>query len=201
MDGLERSGNVYLSHVLAISFGIEVKSVRTHLVKTLIEHKGSDPFIVPLRDPLDSITSSKLFADYVFNNNIFNNHNNNATKIEIIIKRHERYVDYLIENPKFFIAPFHEFTKDHNSVIDKIIKFYPDCKSLENRKIKTKEEILLNIQEKDFKDSHHPELGNFPRNESQEKQAIKTLLIKQYSKEISKIQEKVNTLYQRYYDI
>jgi hypothetical protein len=201
MDGLERSGNVYLSHVLTVSFGTEVKSARTHLVKTLIEYKGSDPFIVPLRDQLDSITSSKLFADYIFNNNLFNNNNNNGTKIEIIIKRHERYVDYLIENPKFFIAPFHEFTKDHNTVIDKIIKFYPDCKSLKNRKIKTKEEILLNIQEKDFKDSHHPELGNFPRTESQQKQVIRSLLLNKYSKEISRIQEKNNILYQRYYNI
>jgi hypothetical protein len=199
MDGLERSGNVYLSHVLSVSFGIEIKSVRTHRILTLMEHKGSDPFIVPLRDALDSITSAKLFADYTFSNNLFNN--NNETKIEEIIKRYEKYIDYLIKNPKFFIAPFHEFTKDHNPVISKIIKFYPNCKFLENRQIKTKKEILLSIKEKDFKYSYHPELGNFPRSESQEKQQTRSLLVNKYSKEISNIQEKINILYQRYYEI
>jgi len=199
IDGLERSGNVYLTNVLQYSFQHKIVTKRDHIVSTLKNYKGSDPFIVPVRDALDSIASAKVFRDYVFNNKLFNDTNPNENKIENIIKRYSEYMDYLVENPKFFIAPFNEFTNDHNMVVSKIISFFPEHEFLKNKKRVSTEYIFSKVREDEY--SHHPELGNFPRQESEQKNEIKCLLFSQYGKEIQEIQDKINILYQRYYDI
>jgi hypothetical protein len=196
IDGLERSGNVYLGYVLGDSFGAEIKSVRTHELKTLINYKDSDPFIVPVRGALDSIASAKVFRDYVYDNKLYGDRNRDESSLETIVARYKKYIDYLLENPQFFIAPFHEFTKDHGPVIDKIVKFYPDVQFLRKKHPSTKKDILLSASL--TKNAFHKELGNFPREEVYKKYTIKDLLLAQHGHDIHYMQNKINSLYQRY---
>ena len=120
LDGLERSGNVYLSYLLGFSLGLKIDSLRTHHLSTLIEYKGSEPFIVPVRDALPSLVSAKVYRDYVFNNKLYGDYTGSEAKIERILERYKEYTDYLLDNPQFFIAPFDAFTKDHEVFVDRV---------------------------------------------------------------------------------
>lgn len=197
LDGLERSGNVYLSYALSYSFGVEVISSKTHMLETLKDYKGSDPFIVPVRDALDSISSAKVYRDYVYNNKGVNYVNKENTEFEVILKRYREYTDYLVENPQFFIAPFYAFTEDHNLVVNKIIKFYPNHKHLKNTSVLTKEKIFSNIQGI-RENAYHPQLGNLPREDNKEKYQMRSILLEKYNKEIANIQSNIDILYKRY---
>ncbi len=206
LDGLERSGNVFLSNAIQISINVDIVSLRSHELSTLKNYIGEYPFIVPVRDAFDSIASAKAYRDYVFNNNMYGDNNNGQGEIWVIIERYQQYIDYLIENPRFFIAPFHCFIEDHNETVRKMIKFYHPY--FENKIIKvfTKEEMLLTTtdtkQKHNFsKDAFHPELGNFPRKKSNDRKKIEQILLTNYSKEIEGLQKKQEILYKRYYDI
>jgi hypothetical protein len=205
LDGLERSGNVYLTYALGCCFEKEIRSTRSHSVKTLKNHRISDPFIVPVRDAVDSIASAKVFRDYIFENQITEDAYGMNSELDKIISRYQNYIEYLVDSPQFFIAPFHKFIDDHNAVVDKIIKFYPDHEFLKNKKITTKEEIFsqveLKIKSNIYKNAYHPQIGNFPREDNEKKHQVKSLLLTKYNKEIESIQEKIEILYQRYDDI
>lgn len=199
LDGLERSGNVYLSYAISLSTGINLNSLRTHNIETLKNYKGSDPFIVPVRDALESISSARVFRKYVFDNKMFNDMGGTESELDNIVRRYKEYTDYLVKNEKFFIAPFHEFTKDHMLVINKMIKFYSNLYDIKIIDFLNKEDIFLKI-EKQHKDqySHHPQLGNFPREDNEEKYQIRELLLKQYRDDTEHIQSNINLLYKRY---
>ena len=158
LDGLERSGNVYLSYAISSSVNAELKSLRTHDLKTLKEYDKPDPFIVPVRDAIDSISSSLVFRNYVFNNKVFGDVTGTEAKIEKIIERYQEYTKYLIDNPQFFIAPFNYFIKDHNPVIEKMKKFYPNQKDLKDIKHTSKSDVFLKIKLKENDFSFCPEI-------------------------------------------
>jgi hypothetical protein len=104
---------------------------------------------------------------------------------------------FLLHNEKFFIAPFHEFTKDHNGVIDVLVKQYP---GLSIEKYYTKEQMIKEILEKDKGGGiEHPELGNLPRTHSLEKTKIEKILLSDYKEQIKEIQDIIDLLYERYY--
>jgi hypothetical protein len=65
LDGLERSGNVYLSYVLNESMDIELRTLRNHKIEVLKEYNRTNAFIVPVRDAFESIASAKVYRDYV----------------------------------------------------------------------------------------------------------------------------------------
>lgn len=206
LDGLERSGNVYLSSILDKCMDFEIRTLRNHEISTLKQYKRINLFIVPLRDAIPSISSSKVYRDYVHANGLYNDTDINNTNLDTIISRYKEYVDYLIEQPKFFIAPFHRFTEDPNEICKKIVKFYEKNSRFKIVKVFTKEEmleeIILDRSKSDLgKTMFHEELGNFPRNQSAKKAEVEKILIDKYSKDIDYIQSKINILYQRYYDI
>jgi hypothetical protein len=201
LDGLERSGNVYLSYAIGVSTGIELKSLRTHDVKTLQEYNDHWPFIVPVRDAIPSIVSAKIFRDYVHENGLFGDKDELESNLDRIISRFEEYTNYLNITNKFFIAPFDEFIKDHNMVLDKIIKFYDDPRFQVVQRC-TKEELFDHIKKWGNDEySHHPQLGNFPRENNTDKLKIESLLIEKYAERIESIQNQINRLYSRYYAI
>jgi len=203
LDGLERSGNVFLSYAIGESMDVELKSLRTHTIATLKDYNETNPFIVPVRDALPSIVSAKIFRDYVHNNKLFNDNDPHESNLETIISRYKAYVSYLVDSPKFFIAPFHRFIEDHNETIDKIVKFYNnDSFKITDRY--TKEEIVLNAKkdENDFgKYAFHPQLGNFPRTKGQEKEDVESMILSKYAEDINDIQKNIDILYERYYAI
>jgi len=203
LDGLERSGNVFLSYAVGESMDVELKSLRTHTVDVLRGYSDSNPFIVPVRDALPSITSAKIFRDYVHNNRLFNDNNDHESNIDTIISRYKEYIKYLIDSPQFFIAPFHCFTQDHNDTVDKIVRFYKDYDlKIINRY--TKKEILSNLEKdkSEFGDyAFHPQLGNFPRTKSQEKEDVESMILSKYAEDINDIQKNIDILYERYYAI
>lgn len=201
LDGLERSGNVFLSYAIGLSFGRELRSLRTHKVETLKDYDQDKPFIVPLRDALPSIVSAKIFRDYVHHNNLFSDNDSTEIDIERIISRYKEYTSYLIESPKFFIAPFHHFIKDHNPVLEKICKFYNDPEIKIIKKY-NKEDLFKQIDIKNTEEyKYHPEIGNFPRKASQEKEKMKKWINSSYGTEIKSIQDNIDILYSRYNSI
>jgi hypothetical protein len=197
LEGIERSGNVFLTYCLGMSFNNDLISTRNHEIDAIQNYFGSDPFVVPVRDALDSIISSKIYRDYVFTNDIYGNRNKDHTDINFIINRYKEHMTTLLHNPKFFIAPFHEFIKDHNSVINVLIKQYP---GLIIERYYTKEEMLEEIFKKHKGENvEHPELGNFPRVHSVERKRIERLFLSEYKQEIEEIQGIIDLLYERYY--
>jgi hypothetical protein len=196
LDGLERSGNVFLSYAISLTTGIEVVAVRTHMVDTLKEYKEDYPFVVPVRDALPSIASAKVYRDKVLNDNLYGVSENITQQLDYIINTYKTYIDFLLDNPKFFIAPFHEFTKDHNAVIDKLSKQYPSIQKYKNVTYKDIEEISSKMNDKIF----DPEIGNLPRPNPKKEDVEKTLK-SDFSEEISGIQSNIDKLYERYYNI
>ena len=95
-----------------------------------------------------------------------------------------------------FVAPFHEFTKDHNAVNEVIGKTYgltPIFKL-------SSEEIILKMDGHFHQERDIPYISNFPRDAVPEKEEIKQMLISEYQEDINIIQANINILYKRYYD-
>jgi hypothetical protein len=194
VDGLERSGNVFLSNAIGSTLGVMVDSKKTHYIHTLKEYKKDYPFVVPVRDALPSIVSAKIFRDRVFATQLYVDNEARNSFLENIIKRYDEYIQYLVDHPEFFIAPFHVFTKDHNLVIDALVKMHPKLKRV---KTLTSKEIIDKAIDSDPQslDSY---LGNFPRQHVEEKKDIEQTILKNHSEEISQIQEKIQLLYKRF---
>jgi hypothetical protein len=197
LEGIERSGNVFLSYCLGLSIENDLISTRNHELDSIKGYCGNEPFVVPVRDALDSVISSKVYRDYVVINKLYGAKDDEHADIGFIINRYKKYMTFLLHNEKFFIAPFHEFTKDHNGVIDVLVKKYP---GLSIEKYYTKEEMIKEILEKDKGGGiEHPELGNLPRTHSLEKTKIKKILLSDYKEQIKEIQDIIDLLYERYY--
>jgi hypothetical protein len=195
-----------LSAVIDKSMDVQIKAVRSHDINTLKKYNRVNPFIVPLRDAFASIASSKVYRDYVHANGLYNDIDSDNNNLDVIISRYKEYVEYLIESPKFFIAPFHRFTEDHTETCKKIVKFHENTSKLVIARSLTKEEMLAEIlsdqKYSDWGDMwFHKELGNFPRSQSESKAEVEGTLADKYSKDIEEIQRGINILYQRYYDI
>jgi hypothetical protein len=192
IDGLERSGNVYLSYALGMSTGCKIIAKRTHDIKILKDYNEEHPFIVPVRDALPCLSSAKIFRDKRISSldNL-----DRPEDPDQMLKRFLQYTGYLVDNPKFFIAPFHEFVKDHNSVILKISNQYPN---IINRNSVTSEDIKKRMSED--RDALDPELGNQPR-PTPKKAEVEEMLNSKWPKTIKDIQSNIDRLYQRYYDL
>lgn len=195
IESLERSGSTFFAYAISMATGIDVISSPDHTLKPLKEYDKDYPFIITLRDALPSITSSKIYRDYFYNNKLSNSYDIENTLLENIIARYKEYTEYLIDNPKFFIAPFQEFTKDHNKVIEVVSWTYP---ILENVKPVTYEEISVRASSI-IETVYDPEIGNLPRENSELKNKISKIILENYSDEIEQIQSNINKLYNRYY--
>jgi hypothetical protein len=193
VDGLERSGNTFLGGAIGYTLGIQVYPLWSHRVETLKNRNTEYPFIVPLRNVLESIVSAKLYRDYTWENKIQTNERTGNPKE--LIDRYSEYIDYLIIDKDLFIAPFHEFTKDHNSVIDVIGKTY-QCPIVARY---TGAEIIKKIGENPKLDNAYT--GNFPRQYAQEQSKVVELFLSEYKAQIDQMQACVDKLYSRYYDI
>lgn len=208
IDGFERSGNTYLAVCIGVTLAVEVSPQFTHLISTLEERDKRSLFVVPVRDALPSLVSAKLYRDYQWANdvprqdNILGRSHERTGNPEELIARYKEYTDYLIDNDEFFIAPFKEFTKDHNRVIDVMIRDLPEYTPIQRF---TKDE-MIDICNKHYskRNPHVNEksnsyLNNFPREQAKEKEDIKEMFVSNYSKEINKIQSNIDILYKRYY--
>jgi hypothetical protein len=214
LDGLERSGNVYLSHAVSLITGIEVISSRRHTIEVLKNYDKEFPFIVPVRDAIDSISSAKIYRDHYsleYSEMLANlkhvdlkkihemtlelKHIKMTSELKNIIERYKEYIQYLVDNPKFFIAPFYEFTEDVNKVIKKLSKQYPDIKIYKNV---TFEEVKDYVSRN--KNVYHPEYGNLPR-ETPKQSEIQELLKSEFLEEIQSIQANIEKLYKRYHEL
>jgi len=158
LDGLERSGNVFLSYAISLITGKQVIAVRDHMVKVLKDYDKEYPFVVPVRDALPCIASAKIYRDKVVTSKFHESGENDTKELFYIIDMHSEYIQYLVDNPKFFIAPFHEFTKDPIKVMQKLSNMYPEIK-VEN--YTTCEEIEATVSKNE--DVYDTESGNLPR--------------------------------------
>jgi hypothetical protein len=192
IDGLERSGNTFLAGAIGYTLGVEAIPLWSHRVETLKNRDKDYIFVVPLRDVLPSITSAKLYRDYCWKNGIQSNERTGEP--EELISRYSDYVKYLLTDESLFIAPFSEFTKDHNLVIRTLAK-ENGLKIVEKY---TGEEIIKKIGENPKLDN--PYTGNFPREYAEEHSEVIDLFLSEYKNEIDSIQESINKLYQRYYN-
>jgi hypothetical protein len=202
-DGLERSGNVFLSYAISLITNSQVKSVRSHNIDTLENYNEDYPFVVPVRDALPSIASAKIYRDKSFldHPDKMVRHpgtdipDDSSLQIENIIKRFLDYTQYLVDNPKFFIAPFHEFTKDATSVMKKLAVQYPTMVVLDTITNKDVEDMLS-----DGVNMFDSEIGNLPR-PTPKKAEMEEMLKYNFSTEIQAVQSNIDKLYKRYYDL
>jgi hypothetical protein len=192
LDGLERSGNVFLSYAISLITGKEVVAVRDHMVKVLKDYDKEYPFVVPVRDALPCIASAKIYRDKVVTNKFHESGENDTKEFPHIIKVHAEYIQYLVDNPKFFIAPFHEFTKDPMKFMCKLSNKYPDIKVTNSITCEKIKEIVSQNE-----DAYDTESGNLPRT-TPKKQEIEEILKSQFLEEIQAIQLNIDTLYERY---
>ena len=195
LEGKQRSGNVFLSYAITMTTGLDVISPRTHRLETLKNYNKPNPFVVPVRDALPSIASAKIFKDWVLENGSFTLREKTQDP-GYIIEQYKIFMQYLVDNPKFFIAPFHEFTKDHNKVISKLSKQYPFIQNVRNV---TYEEIAEEAYKHDPM-FFNPETGNFPR-PTPKKEEVEKMLLSEYLEEIEGIQLNIDKLYERYYSL
>lgn len=193
--GLERSGNVFFEYCLTYSLQAKIISTRSHSVRSLQEHRGIDPFIVPVRDILPSITSAHIYWKGLYDAKVEGFDDPEIYNPDKLIKKHAEYIEYLVNSPRFFIAPFHEFTKDHNKVIETFRSLYPDIPRLYTL---TTDEVIERAKSKGTWE-HTPKNGNFPRQESPRKNEIKELFVTKHGSKLKAIQNNINILYDRYY--
>jgi hypothetical protein len=121
-----------------------------------------------------------------------NNPDEHSLQIENIIQRFLDYTQYLIDNPRFFVAPFDEFTKDATPVLQKLSNQYPRIT------------IFNNVTNQDIEDScslgenmFHTEAGNLPR-PTPKKAEMEEMLKSQFFIEIQAVQTNVDKLHKRY---
>jgi hypothetical protein len=194
VDGLERSGNTFLSGAIGYTLGVEVIPLWSHKIETLENRDKESPFIVPLRDALPSLVSGKIYKDYAIEHGL-NKHNTGLyADTEVVLQRYKDYTQYLLDNEDLFVAPFHEFTKNHNSVINAIAKEY----DLEIVKRFYDKEIIDLIGEKP--ELANPQLSNFPRESAPEKATVEEMFLSNYKEDIDAIQANIDKLYKRYYE-
>lgn len=193
VDGLERSGNTFLGAALTHTLDTEVVTLWSHRVSTLEKRDLSSPFIVPLRDVLPCIVSAKIYRDYTWKKNLQTNERTGDP--DELIGRYSEYIDYLTKNDGLFIAPFSEFTRDHNSVIDTIVKNFAG-NTIKQRL--TSQEVIDLVKKRPILNNAY--LGNFPRESAEEKEETMGLFLSDYKKDIDNMQDSVDKLYQRYYD-
>lgn len=208
IDGLERSGNAFLSACIGETLKTRVNVKFTHLISALQERKEGSLFVVPVRDVLPSIVSAKIYRDYQWENNIPRQDNilgrehERTGDPEELLERYDQYIEYLIGHDDFFIAPFDKFTKDHNKVIDIMIKPFSEL-SVQKR-FDTEEMLrLCDVRYTSFNPAVNgltkPYLGNYPREKTKNKEEIKDMFVSKYSKRLRDIQNNINELYKRYY--
>jgi hypothetical protein len=198
LDGLSRSGNIFLTFAISSFFGDELISERTHKISSLKKYKNESCFIVPVRDALPCLLSTVIYIDYTINNKIFGGSDKAKGYLERLVPDHIEYLNYLVDNKHFFIAPFHEFTKDHISVCNVIAAEYPQ---LNKKTRKSTKEKILKKAESQNKYFYHPHLGNAPREEVSYKKETQDMIQNKYEKELDIMQENINKLYNRYYKI
>jgi hypothetical protein len=108
------------------------------------------------------------------------------------------YLEYLVKNDNFFIAPFDEIINNHIAVCRVIAAKYPELKTTGKQE---GSEDLIATAEKTNPYLYDPYIGNVPRNSNLDKTKIEKMLLSKYSKELDEMQVSINTLYERYYSI
>lgn len=196
IDGLERSGNTFLGGAIGYSFGIQTIPLWLHKVEALENRDKESPFIVPVRDALPSLVSGKLYKDYAIMAGLAEPGVRIYTTQEETIQRYKDYTQYVIDHEDLFVAPFHEFTKDHNAVNEVIGKTYELTPIFKL----SSEEIILKMDGHFHQERDIPYISNFPRDAVPEKEKIREMFMSEYQEDINIIQANIDILYQRYYD-
>ena len=193
IDGFERSGNTFLGEAMGWTLETSVVTLRSHKISNLQDKLPEDIFVVPVRDALPTLISAKVYRDYLWANNL--QVNDRTGDPAELLERLTAYIDYLLTDEEVFIAPFDKFVSDHNAVIEVFVEKYPDY-SVARRYT---ESAIIDKNEFTQEEKENPHVGNFPRSSaSEEKSAAENIFLSTYATEIESIQNKINTLYQRY---
>jgi hypothetical protein len=198
LDGLARSGNVFLSFALNSFFKNNIKSKRTHEIASLKKYKNGDCFIVPVRDALPALASTVIYMDHVIDNEMFGATQTSKKYLNRLVLNSVQYLEYLVNNTHFFIAPFHEIVKDHMSVCNVIAAEYPELEL--TGKIETSKDLIATA-EKTNPYLYDPYIGNVPRSSNIDTAEVQEMLLDKYAAELDQMQNSVNILYSRYYSI
>jgi len=193
IDGFERSGNTFLGEAMGWTLETSVVTLRSHKISNLQDKLPEDIFVVPVRDALPTLISAKVYRDYLWANNL--QVNDRTGDPAELLERLTAYIDYLLTDEEVFIAPFDKFVSDHNAVIDVFVEKYPDYSVAR----KYNESAIIDKNALTQEEKENPYVGNFPRSSaSEEKASAENIFLSTYATEIESIQNKINTLYQRY---
>jgi hypothetical protein len=198
LDGLARSGNVFFSFALNSFFENQIISKRTHDISSLKKYINGTCFVVPVRDALPSLVSNVIYMDHVIENEMFGGSKKSNNYLENLVMSNKAYLEYLVKNDNFFIAPFDEIINNHITVCRVIAAKYPELKT--TGKLEGSEDLIATA-EKTNPYLYDPYIGNVPRNSNLDKTKIEKMLLSKYAKELDEMQVSINTLYERYYSI
>lgn len=193
VDGFERSGNTFLGEAMGWTLETNVVTLRSHKISNLQDKLPEDIFVVPVRDALPTLVSAKVYRDYLWDNNL--QVNDRTGDPAELLERLTAYIDYLLTDQEVFIAPFDNLVADHNAVIDVFVTKYP---TYSVAKRYTEDQVIAKngfTQE----EKENPYIGNFPRTPAAtEVSAAQDIFLNTYVTQIQSLQNKINTLYQRY---
>jgi hypothetical protein len=198
LDGLARSGNVFLSFALNSFFENQIISKRTHDISSLKKYIKGTCFIVPVRDALPSLVSNVIYMDHVISNEMFGGSKVSNNYLDNLVSSNKAYLEYLVEHDNFFIAPFEEITKDHISVCRVVAAQYPELTP--SGKIESSKELIATA-EKTNPYLYDPHIGNVPRDSNLDKSETEAILVSKYGKELEEMQKSIEILYDRYHSI
>jgi hypothetical protein len=200
LDGLERSGNVFLGYLLSFNLDIGIITTRKHDLEILQGYKNDLPFIVPVRDALPSLVSARIYRKYVYENNLFGSSNFDDFEPFVLLPRYRKYIKYLIDHPEFFIAPFEEFTNNSDRFLKTFTKVYPEANIVDAYSV---EQVIAKGKDEQSKSPYQKinALSNFPRDNDLEKKQVEKMFLDNHKEMIDAIQANIDILYKRYYDL
>ena len=130
--------------------------------KKYVETDQTHPYIVPIRNPKDALISHYIHAKKLFDDK----ERSNSIDIQILDMTH--LWEFVLENDKFFIAPFESFTVDTQDFFVKLENKYPELKARANQDMSISDiyDDMKNAEIKYMPKDIYLEVGHYPREKS-----------------------------------
>lgn len=160
-----------------------------------VENKETFPFVVPVRNAKEALISHYIHAKKLYNVE------KSATNIELQIRNIKDMWEFVLQNDKFFIAPFKEFTQDPRDFFDKLEKKYPELRRKINLHFYIDEiyESLRNYEVETIPKDVYLEIGHYPREKSEfYDEAVFELNLDKYKKSLEHLNNLEKELVSRY---
>jgi hypothetical protein len=167
--GFQRSGHNFLMHHLKNRYFLNHIENKNYALHSVVHHKNyisgglSHPFIVPLRDPVDTLISHHVHAKKLSDNF------SASQEVKGKINELSELWNFVYNHENFFVAVFEEFTQDVDTFFTKLETFYPELANNKREKTMPNDEVYRNFELGEISTidpSMYLEVGHVPRKKS-----------------------------------